>query len=142
MRIKINILEPGDMAGDGWTYVGDDDGKDIFVKGYGVKKWKNAMNFAETQGAHLGSNKELYILQENLIEEGLLRLPFEKMATGQNATNRIWGSQTYKNQPTSHNMQTRKQKDAPNYCEFYTVLFRPNPRPLPFRKQESLTFVF
>ena len=62
-------LEHGDINADGWAYVGvNEDGQDVFAKGYGVKKWKEAMKFAANSDAHLGSDHELDLLQDNVID--------------------------------------------------------------------------
>ena len=103
-------LEHGDITKDGWAYVGvNEDGQDVFAKGYGVKTWKEAMEFAANNGAHLGSDHELDLLQENVIDGVIknghtpedIKASLKKIfdVSGFNPSGWAWGSRTPPHNP-------------------------------------------
>jgi hypothetical protein len=128
---KPKALEIGDKREDGWAYVGvGEDGKDVFAKGYGVKKWKEAMKFAEGEGAHLGSEAELVLLQTTL-NKGLLKDSFD--LSGSLPSGWVWGSRRCPNYPDN---LARVQRLSDGHRGWVwqddgasTVLFRSEPRP-------------
>lgn len=61
-------LEHGDIRKDGWVYVGvDEGGSNLFAKGSGVTKWREAMSLASSSEAHLGTDHELELLYKNIV---------------------------------------------------------------------------
>ena len=116
---------------DGWAYVGvGEDGKDVFAKGYGVKQWKEAMNFAARKGAHLGSDAELDLLQTTL-NKGLLKDSFD--LSGSNPSGWVWGSRMYPFYP-DYGARVQSLSGGGRGWSWQvndasTVLFRSEPRP-------------
>ncbi|PJB71501.1 MAG: hypothetical protein CO093_04995 [Alphaproteobacteria bacterium CG_4_9_14_3_um_filter_47_13] len=132
---KPKTLEIGDKTEDGWAYVGENYGQNIFAKGYGVKKWKEAMKFAEGQNAHLGSDAELDLLQTAL-NKGLLKDSFD--TSGSDPAGWAWGQR----HPTYPGINARVQKlsdgkkdwrwpgaDVSPGDDASAVLFQSEPRP-------------
>lgn len=130
---KPKTLEIGDKRENGWAYVGvGEDGKDVFAKGYGVKKWKEAMKFAEGEDARLGSDAELDLLQ-GALNKGLLRHSFDM--SGSVPSGWVWGSRRHPGDP-GDGARVQRLSDGNRYWDWQgdvasTVLFRSEPRPVP-----------
>jgi hypothetical protein len=132
-------LEVGDVK-DGWAYVGvdKDTGQNVFAKAYGVqdgkssltKKWKDAMEFAAGENAHLGSDDELNLLQTTL-NKGLLKGAFD--TSGSFPAGWVWGSRRYPLCPSSYARVQRLSDGVRNWdwqdYDYSVVLFRAEPRP-------------
>ena len=130
---KKKELEIGDKREDGYAFVGTDNGQNVFAKfakGDGVKKWKEAMKFAEGQNAHLGSDAELDLLQ-GALNKALLRDSFD--VSGSNPAGWVWGS---RRDPGSPDGDARVQVLSVGFrvwvwpsLDASVVLFRAEPRP-------------
>lgn len=97
MTAERKEIQIGEVTEDGWVYVGEAKGENkfakgygVFAKGYGVKEWQEAMDFAVSENAHLGSDADLDLLQTNIIDKGLLKNAFDKAGIDPSAT--VWGS--------------------------------------------------
>jgi|GEM_PF-5293875 len=82
----------------GWYCLGvEEDGKYSWAKPEAVRTWKDAIEFAKAQNAHLGSDKELDLLQKAIktgslptTEKGYLKGNFN--VNDSNDSGWVWGS--------------------------------------------------
>lgn len=141
---KTKALEFGDVTEEGWAYVGVDkgSGQNVFARAYGVEggksylteKWKEAIDIAANQKAHLGSDAELGLLQKNIINKGLLRSIFDVNGTYHSGW--VWGSRKDPKYPEeiariqrlSDGLQGWDWQDNQE-GQASVVLFRTEPRP-------------
>lgn len=104
-------FEVGGVTEDGWVYVGVAKGQNVFAKNSSaVKNWEEAMDFAEGQNVHLGSDAELELLQNNIINKGLLKDAFDTSSSFSSGW--VWGSDVY---PPHPDINARAQRLSDGY---------------------------
>lgn len=140
VSVGTDQIHFGDVK-DGWAYVGVDKntGQNVFAKAYGVqdgkssltKTWKEAMDFAAGENAHLGSDAELDLLQTNIINKGLLKDAFD--VSGSDPAGWVWGSRKSPIYP-AHGARAQRLSGGNRLWDWQdhdasVVLFRAEPRP-------------